>query len=138
MQGLQGEGIAACGKHFPGHGDTSMDSHTSLPSLSHSQSRLDEVELAPFARAVKAGIASIMTAHVIYTPIDAEYPATMCPELLTGILRRKMNFNGVIYSDDMQMKAIAGHYGMEQAVIRGVNAGIAKVGRVGCWPMATA
>jgi beta-N-acetylhexosaminidase len=124
MHGLQSEGVAACGKHFPGHGDTSQDSHKALPHLPHTEERLEEVELVPFERAIREGISSIMTAHVIYTPIDDHYPATMSREVMTDILRRKFGFDGLIHSDDMQMKAIADHYGIEEAVIRGANAGV--------------
>lgn len=124
MHGLQSEGVAACGKHFPGHGDTWQDSHKHLPSLPHTEARLEEVELVPFERAIREGIASIMTAHVIYTPIDSHYPATMSHEVMTGILRNKFGFDGLIHSDDMQMKAIADHYGVEEAIIRGANAGV--------------
>jgi len=124
MHGLQSEGVAACGKHFPGHGDTSVDSHKHLPRLPHTEARLQAVELVPFQHAIRAGIASIMTAHVIYTPIDDHYPATMSIDVMTGILRNKFGFDGLIHSDDMQMKAIADHYGIEEAVIRGANAGV--------------
>lgn len=124
MRGLQSEGVAACGKHFPGHGDTSLDSHTQLPRLSHTRQRLRDIELVPFAEAIRQGIASIMTAHVIFDPIDSHFPATMSKNVLTGILRQEMNFDGIIHSDDLQMKAIADHYGMEEAIIRGANAGV--------------
>ncbi len=124
MHGLQSEGVAACGKHFPGHGDTSQDSHKQLPRLPHSEARLEEVELVPFEHAIREGIASIMTAHVIYSPIDDHYPATMSHEVMTGILRRKFGFDGLIHSDDMQMHAIADHFGIEEALIKGANAGV--------------
>lgn len=124
MNGIQSVGVAACGKHFPGHGDTSLDSHKHLPQLPHDEERLQEVELVPFAEAIQQGIASIMTAHVIYSPIDRHYPATMSREVLEGILRKQMGFTGIIHSDDMQMKAITDHYGTEEALIRGANAGI--------------
>lgn len=124
MQGIQSQGVAACGKHFPGHGDTSTDSHYKLPRLPHTQERLDRIELVPFVRAIAQGIATIMTAHVIYSPIDSHLPATMSREVLTGILRQRMKFGGVIYSDDLEMKAISEHYGIEDALIKGANAGV--------------
>lgn len=124
IRGLQGAGVAACGKHFPGHGDTSQDSHLALPRLAHPLERLQQVELPPFEMAVRAGVASIMTAHVIFEPLDPDYPATMSRPALDGILRDRMGYDGVVISDDLEMKAIADHYGIEEAVVRGVNAGV--------------
>lgn len=123
-RGLEAEGVAACGKHFPGHGDTSQDSHRELPRLPHSRERLEAVELVPFRAWVRAKLASIMTAHVIFEPIDPDYPATMSRPVLHGILRDAMGYEGLIITDDIEMKAIADHYGYEDAVIRGVNAGV--------------
>jgi beta-N-acetylhexosaminidase len=124
IDGLQSEGVAACGKHFPGHGDTSQDSHLDLPRLPHSMERLARVELPPFAAAVRAGLAMIMTAHVIFEPLDAIYPATMSEPVLDGLLRRRLGFDGVVISDALEMKAIAAHFPVEEVVIRGVQAGI--------------
>jgi beta-N-acetylhexosaminidase len=122
--GLESVGVAACGKHFPGHGDTSQDSHLELPRLPHSLERLEQVELKPFAAAVKAGIPSMMTAHVIFEPLDAVYPATMSRAVLHGLLREKMGYDGLIVTDDIEMRAIADHYGVEDTVVRGLNAGV--------------
>lgn len=122
--GLQEVGVAACGKHFPGHGDTSQDSHLELPSLPHPLERLERVELAPFAAAAKAGIASFMTAHVIFKAVDPKYPATMSRAVLTGILREKLGYDGMVVTDDVEMKAIADNYGVEEAVLLGLNAGV--------------
>lgn len=122
--GLQEVGVAACGKHFPGHGDTSQDSHLELPSLPHALERLERVELAPFAAAAKAGIASFMTAHVIFKAVDPKYPATMSRAVLTGILREKLGYDGMVVTDDVEMKAIADNYGVEEAVLLGLNAGV--------------
>jgi len=124
IEGLQGAGIAACGKHFPGHGDTSQDSHLVLPSLPHALERLEAVELPPFAAAIRAGVATIMTAHVIFEALDARYPATMTRPALDGILRDRLGFDGVVISDDLEMRAIADNFGIEEAVVRGVNAGV--------------
>lgn len=124
IEGLQAGGVAACAKHFPGHGDTSQDSHLDLPRLPHDMARLESVELVPFAAAVRAGVASVMTAHVLFDALDAEYPATMSKPVLDGILRQRMGFNGVVVSDCLQMNAIAEHYGVGEAVVRGVNAGV--------------
>lgn len=124
LTGLQSENVAACGKHFPGHGDTSQDSHLHLPRLSHGLTRLRELELPPFEHAIRAGAASIMTAHVIFEALDAKYPATMSRPALDGILRDRMRFDGVVVSDDLEMKAIADHFGLEEAIVRGLNAGV--------------
>jgi beta-N-acetylhexosaminidase len=122
--GLQEVGVAACGKHFPGHGDTSQDSHLELPKLPHAMARLEQVELAPFEAAAKAGIASFMTAHVIFEAVDAKYPATMSRAVLTGILREKLGYDGMVVTDDVEMKAIADNYGVEEAVLLGLGAGV--------------
>src|SRR5450432_4310515 len=122
--GLESVGVAACGKHFPGHGDTSQDSHLELPRLPHSLERLEQVELKPFAAAVKAGIPSMMTAHVIFEPLDPVYPATMSRPVLQGLLRDRMGYHGLIVTDDIEMRAIADHYGVEETVVRGLNAGV--------------
>lgn len=123
-QGLESQGVASCGKHFPGHGDTEQDSHQELPRLPHAMSRLREVELVPFHAWVEAKLASIMTAHVIFEPLDDKYPATMSRAVLHGILREEMGYDGLIITDDIEMKAIADHYGYEEAAIRGVVAGV--------------
>lgn len=122
--GLQSAGIAACGKHFPGHGDTTQDSHLDLPRLRHSLARLEEIELAPFAAAIRAGVAAIMTAHVVFEAIDPAVPATMSRAVLTGLLRERLGFQGVIISDDLEMKAIANHFALREVITRGVHAGV--------------
>lgn len=124
IQGLQSAGVAACAKHFPGHGDTDSDSHYVLPVLDLSLERLERVELPPFAAAVKAGVATIMTSHVIFKPIDPEFPATMSEKVIGGLLRQRLGFEGVVFSDDLEMRSITEHYGVEQAVIRGLRAGV--------------
>ncbi|HSC87717.1 MAG TPA: beta-N-acetylhexosaminidase [Polyangiaceae bacterium] len=123
-RGLEAAGVASCGKHFPGHGDTAQDSHQELPSLPHSLERLEAVELVPFRAWTAANLASIMTAHVIFEPLDPDYPATMSRRVLHGILRERLGYQGLIITDDIEMKAIADHYGYEEAAIRGVNAGV--------------
>src|SRR6187431_1234308 len=84
---LQGEGIAACGKHFPGHGDTSTDSHHELPLIEHPPDRLDAVEFVPFKKAIAVGVAGIMTAHILVPAIDEERPGTLSPAIVTGLLK---------------------------------------------------
>lgn len=122
--GLESAGVAACGKHFPGHGDTSRDSHLELPRLAHSLERLQQVELQPFAAAVKAGIPSLMTAHVVFEPLDPVYPATMSRAVLHGLLREQLRYDGLVVTDDLEMRAIADHYSVEETVVRGLNAGV--------------
>ena len=125
VRGIQSQGVAACAKHFPGHGDTNKDSHHELPMLpTHDMRRMNEVELPPFEAVIKEGVAGIMTSHVIYSPIDPVYPGTMSKKILGGILREQLAFNGMVVSDDMQMKAIADHFGFDDAVVRAVDAGV--------------
>lgn len=123
-QGLEDAGVASCGKHFPGHGDTEQDSHQELPRLSHSLERLEQVELVPFRKWVEAKLASVMTAHVIFEPIDPDFPATMSRRVLHGILREQMGYDGLIITDDIEMKAIADHYGYDEAALKGIEAGV--------------
>ena len=115
IRGLRAEKIIPCGKHFPGHGDTSKDSHLELPVVDHPLSRLDEVELIPFRAAIKDQIEMLMTAHVLYPQIDPDFPATLSKKILTGLLREKLNYQGVVISDDLRMKAIADRYGSGEA-----------------------
>lgn len=117
-------GVAACGKHFPGHGDTQVDSHLDLPRLRHQMSRLEQVELPPFAAAIKTGVAAIMTAHVIFESLDDKHPATMSLPVIDGLLRRRFGFDRVVISDDLEMKAIIDHFGIDAAIIQGAAAGI--------------
>ena len=120
---LQGEGIAACGKHFPGHGDTSTDSHHELPRLEHGPDRLDAVELVPFKAAIAAGVASIMTAHILIPSLDEELPGTLSPAIVDGLLKKKLGYEGLVLSDDLEMKAISGRYGHSDATVRAIAAG---------------
>src|SRR5947207_371141 len=120
---LQGAGIAACGKHFPGHGDTSTDSHHELPVLEHPPDRLDAVELVPFKAAIDAGVASIMTAHIMIPALDDENPGTLSPAIVDGLLKRRLGFRGLVLSDDLEMKAISGRYGHSEATVLAIAAG---------------
>ncbi|MGC4083294.1 MAG: glycoside hydrolase family 3 N-terminal domain-containing protein [Vicinamibacterales bacterium] len=108
-RGLDEAGVLSCGKHFPGHGDTTTDSHLELPRVDHSWERIESVELEPFARAAKAKLPMIMTAHVVFAALDALRPATMSPKVVTGVLRNRLGYDGVIVSDDLDMNAIAEH-----------------------------
>lgn len=123
-QGMELSGVASCAKHFPGHGDTHQDSHLTLPHLPHSMERLRRVELLPFAAYAQAKLASVMTAHVIFDALDPTVPATMSEKVLEPILREELGFEGLVVSDDLEMKAIADHYSVEEATVRGVLAGV--------------
>jgi beta-N-acetylhexosaminidase len=122
-QGLQAAGVAACAKHFPGHGDTSLDPHKDLPRLPHARERLDRVELLPFRALARAGVASVMTAHVIFDPLDAERPGTFSPQVMR-LLREQVGFDGCAISDDLEMKAIAEHFPLEEAAPGAIAAGV--------------
>lgn len=122
-RGLNAAGLIGSGKHFPGHGDTHADSHFTLPVVPHDIDRLRAVELAPFAAAARAGIDSIMTAHVIYPALDRNWPATLSPRILTEILRGELGFTGVIVSDDLGMKAVADRYPIEEIAVNSIAAG---------------
>jgi beta-N-acetylhexosaminidase len=123
IRGLQAGGVAACAKHFPGHGDTDVDSHVELPVLDHPRPRLDDVELKPFRRALEAGVASVMTAHVLYRELDDVLPATLSPRLVGGLLRTELKFGGVVVADDMEMGAITRYRSVAEAAVLAVQAG---------------
>ena len=122
-RGLQSAGVAACAKHFPGHGDTSQDSHLVLPRLPHPLARLLAVELPPFTALARAGVAAVMTAHVVFEPLDPLRPATLSPVVLR-LLREVCGFQGACVSDDLEMKAIAGQVPLEEAAPGAVAAGV--------------
>jgi beta-N-acetylhexosaminidase len=123
IQGLQDAGVGACAKHFPGHGDTALDSHLELPALDHSRSRLHDVELRPFRAAVAAGVASIMTAHVLVRELDDRLPATLSPRVVSELLRGELRYDGVVVADDLEMKAIAGRFKPGPAAVLAALAG---------------
>ena len=121
-RGLRAAGVMACGKHFPGHGDTVQDSHLALPAIAHDLDRLERVELVPF-RAAAAELESIMTAHIVFQAIDPEVPATLSAPVISGLLRDSLGFEGIVVSDDLEMKAIADHFGIRDAAVRAIRAG---------------
>lgn len=121
-RGLTRGKILSCGKHFPGHGDTELDSHLALPKLAHDRARLDAVELFPF-RAARGVVSSIMTAHVIFDSLDPGVPATLSHKVITGLLRNELKYDGVIISDDLEMKAVADHYPVGESACRSIEAG---------------
>ena len=120
---LQAEGIAACGKHFPGHGDTGTDSHLELPLVEHPPDRLRAVEFLPFMAAIEAGVATIMTAHVLVPSLDETRPATLSRRVVTDLLRNELKYEGVILSDDLEMNAIAAEYPVSSAAVLAIEAG---------------
>jgi beta-N-acetylhexosaminidase len=122
-RGIQSEGVAACAKHFPGHGDTSQDSHVELPRISHPLTRLEAVELVPFRALAAAGVASVMTAHVVFEALDPGRPATMSPQVMR-LLRDSCGFDGPALSDDLEMAAVAAHFPLEEAAPASVAAGV--------------
>jgi beta-N-acetylhexosaminidase len=123
VNGLQAEGIAACGKHFPGHGDTSTDSHHELPLVEHPPDRIEAVELVPFKAAIEAGVASIMTAHILIPALDADRPATLSQRIVDGMLKQSLGYGGLVFSDDLEMKAIGAKYGTADATVEAIGAG---------------
>lgn len=126
IEGLQSQGVAATAKHFPGHGDTQTDSHLGLPVLAHDMERLNTVELPPFASAIKADVKLVMTAHVGIQALDGPSPppATLSPHVISRLLRQKMDFNGVVVSDAMDMHAIRQGDALREDVLRAAQAGI--------------
>lgn len=123
IETLQAEGIAACGKHFPGHGDTSTDSHVELPLIEHPPDRLHAVELLPFRAAIDARVAAIMTAHILIPALDADRPATLSPRIVDELLKQQLGYDGLVLSDDLEMKAISGRYGIPEATAGAIGAG---------------
>ena len=125
IKGLQSQSVVATAKHFPGHGDTAVDSHLDLPVIKHSRSRLDRVELLPFKRAIKAGVDSIMTAHIYFPTIEKEegIPATLSKAVLTDLLRKELGFEGLIITDCMEMNAIVKSFGTVEGAVRTIEAG---------------
>ncbi len=123
IRGLTGAEVMATVKHFPGHGDTSVDSHLGLPVIDHSLSRLHEIELAPYKAAIAAGVRAVMTSHIVFPVLD-EHPATLSRPILTGLLRGDLGFDGLIFTDSLSMDAIDRRYGLEDSAIRCKAAGV--------------
>jgi beta-N-acetylhexosaminidase len=120
---LQSEGMAACGKHFPGHGDTSTDSHHELPLVEHPPDRLRAVEFEPFRAAIREDVAFIMTAHVLVPSLDEKRPATLSPAVVQRILREELGYQGVILSDDLEMKAVSAQWPVPASAVAAIQAG---------------
>jgi beta-N-acetylhexosaminidase len=133
MEGSELEGVACCVKHFPGHGDTHVDSHRALPTVDKPLAELERFEFAPFKMAAQGDKAApaMMTAHIVYPALDPDYPATMSRPILTGILREGWAYQGVIITDGMDMHAIAHRFGVGQAAVRALVAGADMVMAIG-------
>ncbi|MDJ0554760.1 MAG: glycoside hydrolase family 3 N-terminal domain-containing protein [Microcoleaceae cyanobacterium MO_207.B10] len=123
IRGAQKYPLLTTAKHFPGHGDTAVDSHFELPVLPHSESRLVEVELPPFVEAIAAGVDSVMSAHLLIPAWDIELPATLSHQILTGQLRQRLGFERLVVTDALVMGAIANRYGLAEAAVLAVDAG---------------
>ena len=125
VRGVQEHGAIATGKHFPGHGDTETDSHLGLPVIPHSRARMDSVEMFPFRHAIEAGMGAVMTAHISVPSLDGGVgdPATLSSAVLTDLLRDEMEFDGLLFTDAMDMSAISRGFGAEEASVRAIEAG---------------
>lgn len=123
IRGLQGQGVLACAKHFPGHGDTSVDSHLGLPTSHGDRERLNRVELRPFRTAIRSGVGSIMTAHIVFPAMDPDRPATLSPRVLTDLLRKGLGFRRLIITDCLEMAAVAETVGTPTAAVEALVAG---------------
>jgi beta-N-acetylhexosaminidase len=130
MRGALREGVACCLKHFPGHGDTHVDSHLELPVVDKPRTALDALELAPF-HALAATAPAIMTAHIVYPALDAEHPATLSRTILGGVLRGEWGYDGVVITDSLVMQAIRSRYGHERASVLAIAAGADMVMALG-------
>ncbi|AVH56592.1 MULTISPECIES: glycoside hydrolase family 3 protein [Streptomyces] len=123
VTGLQAAGVAACTKHFPGHGDTAVDSHHAVPRIDAETSVLHSRELAPFRSAIAAGTRAVMSAHILVPALDPDRPATLSRRILTGVLREELGYDGLIVTDGMEMQAIAAAYGIERGSVLAIAAG---------------
>ncbi|MBB5873063.1 beta-N-acetylhexosaminidase [Allocatelliglobosispora scoriae] len=123
VRGLQSAGVAACAKHFPGHGDTAVDSHHGLPIVLASTDRLTEVELVPFRAAIAAGTRAIMTAHLLLPALDPALPATLSPRVLVKLLREELGYTGLVITDGIEMASIKAEFGLAGATVRAIAAG---------------
>lgn len=123
IRGAQNYPVLTTAKHFPGHGDTAVDSHLELPVIPHNPARLAEIELPPFVSAISAGVDAVMTAHLLIPTWDSKLPATLSPSILTGQLRENLGFTGLIVTDALVMGAITKDYGANEAAVLAVEAG---------------
>ncbi|MEU1278494.1 glycoside hydrolase family 3 protein [Streptomyces sp. NPDC005805] len=123
VEGMQAAGVAVCTKHFPGHGDTNVDSHHALPRIDVDLDTLHARELVPFRAAIAAGSKAVMSAHILLPALDPNRPATLSPQILTGLLREELGYQGLIVTDGMEMQAISSTYGIERGSVLALAAG---------------
>lgn len=123
MEGIKSKGVIPVAKHFPGHGDTSVDSHIDIPRVDKSLEEMKEVELVPFVQAVENGGDIIMVGHILFPQLDEEYPASLSNEIINGLLRDEMGFDGLVITDDLNMGAIMENYNISEAIIRYFKSG---------------
>jgi beta-N-acetylhexosaminidase len=123
MKGIREGNIIPVVKHFPGHGDTSVDSHVGLPTVNNGMDRLRSLELVPFDAAIKNQADAVMIAHILLNKIDPDNPSSLSKAIITDLLRTQLNFKGLVISDDMTMGAIVKNYKIGDAVIKSINAG---------------
>jgi beta-N-acetylhexosaminidase len=121
--GMHDQKVIPCGKHFPGHGDTAADSHETLPVVNHPISRLADMELKPFIHAVENRLSCIMTAHVRYSQLDDKFPASLSKKIISQLLRKTIEFEGVVVTDDLEMKGITDGFSIPEAAVKAVQAG---------------
>ncbi|MEZ4321237.1 MAG: beta-N-acetylhexosaminidase [Myxococcota bacterium] len=124
LKAHQDEGMIACAKHFPGHGDTHLDSHLALPTVELDIPDLQRRELVPFRAAIAAGVATVMTAHIVFPCWDEEVPATLSPRIIRGVLREQLGYDGVVFSDDLEMKAVHGRWPITESARRMTEASV--------------
>jgi len=123
MNGIKGKGVIPVTKHFPGHGDTAVDSHLDLPVVNKTAEELQAFEWVPFQAAIRAGADVVMIAHILFPELDSAYPASLSRAVVTDVLRGQMGYTGVVVTDDLTMGAIAKRYGMGEAAVLSVQAG---------------
>jgi beta-N-acetylhexosaminidase len=123
IEELQAEGIAACGKHFPGHGDTGVDSHHELPLLDLPPDRFERVDWVPFRAAIAHAVAALMVAHVLVPAFDEREPASLSRSVVTGLLRERLGFENLIVTDDLSMKGCSARYALPAAAVKAIAAG---------------
>jgi beta-N-acetylhexosaminidase len=124
VEGMRSVGVIACGKHFPGHGDASLDSHLDLPAIEVDRDTILRRELPPFEAAIRAGLPMVMTAHCVFPALDASVPATLSRPIVTGLLRERLGFEGCVVTDDLGMKAISERWPPDEVLRLGLDAGI--------------
>lgn len=124
MKGMQEQAVIPVVKHFPGHGDTYVDSHLGLPVVEHDRERLQAVEWLPFVEAIQQEADAVMTAHILFPEVDPHYPATLSEKIISGLLRDEMGFDGVVITDDLTMRAVVEHFEIGEAAVLSIQAGV--------------